>query len=372
MHPQVYLQVHATLVAYSAPARHESDAERTTKKVAGFRFHLGRRGMLSYKAGITRWQKRDRRHRMGGFQDTFQRKEIKYILNAAQYREMLRWLQPIARVDSYGETTIQNIYFDTPDFRLVRSSMEKPLYKEKLRLRTYGIPEVGSTAFIEIKKKYLGVVYKRRIGMPYGEALRVLCHGELEHLPGMARAQRRLEEQAQNDRHAEAQIAEEIAWFCRVHRPLLPAMKIRYDRIAMAGIADPSLRITFDRNLRWSMHLDLRDAAKGEALLQPQQALMEIKIQGAMRPDIAQILSGLGVYPASFSKYGEGFAQYYEDARRSRRTLSWLVERAWQNARDTFGRPACDHDDSGVPGQSGGNLENRWQQTQRTGGLIYA
>lgn len=94
---------------------------------------------------------------MGGFQDTFQRKEIKYILNAAQYREMLRWLQPIARVDSYGETTIQNIYFDTPDFRLVRSSMEKPLYKEKLRLRTYGIPEVGSTAFIEIKKKYLGV-----------------------------------------------------------------------------------------------------------------------------------------------------------------------------------------------------------------------
>ncbi len=332
---------------------------------------------------------------MGGFQDTFQRKEIKYILNAAQYQEMLRWLQPIARVDSYGETAIQNIYFDTPDFRLVRSSMEKPLYKEKLRLRTYGIPGDGSTAFIEIKKKYLGVVYKRRIGMPYEEALQVLCHGELERLPGMGKAQRRLEQRIQEDGHAgaerkhersrdgterpagdrgpEGQIAEEIAWFFRVHRPLLPAMKIRYDRIAMAGIADPSLRITFDRNLQWSMHLDLRDGAEGEPLLQPQQVLMEVKIQGAMRPDMARALSERGVFPASFSKYGEGFARYYKAAMQSRRTLSWLAEQTWRNAWDTFGCPACEHDGPGEKWQRTDRPGNRWQhQTQNTGGPIYA
>ena len=142
----------------------------------------------------------------------------------------------------------------------------------------------------------------------------------------MGKAQRRLEQRIQEDGHAgaerkhersrdgterpagdrgpEGQIAEEIAWFFRVHRPLLPAMKIRYDRIAMAGIADPSLRITFDRNLQWSMRLDLRDGAEGEPLLQPQQVLMEVKIQGAMRPDMARALSERGVFPASFSISG--------------------------------------------------------------------
>ncbi len=228
---------------------------------------------------------------MGGFKDTFARIETKYLLEDFQYRALRQRLEGMAQVDEYGKTSILNIYYDTKDFKLIRASLDKPVYKEKLRLRTYGVPEDDTKAFIEIKKKYKGIVYKRRIGMDYSDALAYLNEG--------APAKK------------ESQISKEIDYFKGFYKGLRPAMAISYDRIAMAGISDPELRITFDENIRWRVdHLDLKKGNVGEEILKPGQHLMELKIAGAMTMEMAHILDELEIRQTSFSKYGRGFVDY--------------------------------------------------------------
>ena len=225
------------------------------------------------------------------FQDTFERKEVKYLMTDEQYQALRERLEGFAEVDQYGLTTIYNIYFDTPDFRLIRESLDKPVYKEKLRLRSYGIPTDDSLSFVEIKKKYKGIVYKRRIGMSYSEAIEYLCHGR----PAPEKSQ----------------ISDEIDYFLLIHRGIIPTMVISYDRIAMAGVEDPQMRLTFDTDLRWSTEvLDLRGGKTGRQILQPGVHLMEVKIGDAMDLRLAHMLSELEIFPTSISKYGQGFLQY--------------------------------------------------------------
>ena len=223
------------------------------------------------------------------YQEVFKRTEIKYLLSEEQYKALRQRLTGIAAVDAYGETDILNIYYDTPDFSLIRTSLEKPIYKEKLRLRTYGTPkDSAATSFIEIKKKYNGVVYKRRIDAPYGAAKRYLNN--------------------ERDLSDQSQIKKEIDAMKSLYKGLRPAMAISYRRIAMAGIEDPNLRITFDKNIRWRTEkLDLFEGPKGEELLQPGQHLMEVKIANAFPMELARIFSELGIFPVSFSKYGRGY-----------------------------------------------------------------
>ena len=229
---------------------------------------------------------------MGTYQSNFKRKEIKYLLTQTQYDELMTRIKKLARVDAYGETRILNIYFDTPDFNLIRTSLEKPVYKEKLRIRTYGTPDAGTSAFVEIKKKYDGVVYKRRISLPYEEALDYMTKGT-----PASRAYGNSE-----------QIIGEIDAFMQQYEDLEPKMMISYDRIAMEGIFNPELRITFDTNICWrTNHLDLRNGGRGTQLLAPGEHLMEIKIAGAMDMEIATMLSELGIFPTSISKYGKGY-----------------------------------------------------------------
>ena len=111
---------------------------------------------------------------MSGYREVFKRTEIKYLLSEEQYNALMPYLETMAQVDRYGLTRINNIYFDTPDYRLVRTSIEKPLYKEKLRLRTYGSTTDDTNSFIEIKKKYKGIVYKRRINGRYIDTYKYL------------------------------------------------------------------------------------------------------------------------------------------------------------------------------------------------------
>ena len=228
---------------------------------------------------------------MTSFQDNFKRTEIKYLLNEAQYEAFMDRISKIARIDAYGKTQILNIYFDTPDFQLIRTSLEKPVYKEKLRLRTYGTPGDETNAFVEIKKKFKGVVYKRRISLPYAEAVEYLANGDCVH-----RSQ------------CSPQIVGEIDAFVEQYEDLEPKMMISYNRIALEGIEDPALRITFDTDICWrTNHLDLRNGGQGRPLLKEGEHLMEIKITGAMDMEIARILSELSIFPASFSKYGKGY-----------------------------------------------------------------
>ena len=109
-----------------------------------------------------------------GVTNVFARKELKYRLTASQDRFLREALAPYVRPDQYGESTICNIYYDTPDFRLIRKSIEKPVYKEKLRLRSYGPAGPDDNTFLELKKKYKGIVYKRRICLPEQDAMNYL------------------------------------------------------------------------------------------------------------------------------------------------------------------------------------------------------
>lgn len=225
---------------------------------------------------------------MGQYQDVFKRVEKKYLLSEYQYKELRKKLEEYVRVDKYGKTTITNIYFDTPDMLLIRRSLEKPVYKEKLRLRTYGVPGAETPAFIELKKKYKGVVYKRRIDMPYEDAVKYLYKGV----------------------HPEktTQITKEIDYFLKFYRGIAPAMYISYDRIATYGIEDPNLRITFDGNITWrTQELELSKGVWGSKLLNEGERLMEIKIGGAMPLWLVKILDELEIYPTSFSKYGNAY-----------------------------------------------------------------
>ena len=233
---------------------------------------------------------------MAGYREVFKRTEIKYLLECTQYEKLMDYLKTIARVDEYGLSRINNIYFDTPDFRLIRTSIEKPLYKEKLRLRTYGETGDGTNSFIEIKKKYDGIVYKRRVSGKYADTYRYL-----------------IGKQGTMD---DSQISSEIKEFLRFYKGLRPVMCICYDRIAMAGTMDPDFRVTFDSNIFWNDSCrDLRTVKDGKSLLHPGQRLMEIKVCNAMPMELSRKLSELQIFPVSFSKYGSGYLDMMSSVR---------------------------------------------------------
>lgn len=221
---------------------------------------------------------------MADVQSVFKRYEKKYLLDAVQYQKLIKVINEHMKPDKYGRHTICNIYFDTPDFRLIRTSIEKPVYKEKLRLRSYGIPNEDSTVFVEIKKKYDGIVYKRRITMSLRDAYRYLFNG--------IRAPEN------------SQIKREIDYFISYYRPI-PKIYIAYDRVAYFCEEDPNFRITFDSDIRYrDSDLYLEHGDYGENLLDGEYHLMELKIAGTIPLWLTHALSEFKIYPPSFSKYG--------------------------------------------------------------------
>ena len=114
---------------------------------------------------------------MGNLTYVFERVERKFLLTPSQYEGLMRVLPEYMQADQYGESTILSLYLDTADSLLIRRSLEKPVYKEKLRLRSYGVPGDGDNVFLEMKKKVQGVVYKRRICLPLDRAMACLAQG---------------------------------------------------------------------------------------------------------------------------------------------------------------------------------------------------
>ena len=264
---------------------------------------------------------------MGGYQKAFRRYEKKYLITEAQYQALQKELAPFAAADAYGKTTILNIYYDTPDCRLIRASLDRPVYKEKLRLRTYGVPDDGTPAFMEIKKKYDGVVYKRRAEAKYREAAAFLEDGKT------AENEKTGENEENVPSRTEEQIRRELSYFFESHPGLAPHMVISYDRIAMAGIEDPELRITFDTNIRYrTKDLDLRHGAYGTELLPPGTCLMELKITGAMPMELAAAMSRIGIFSTSYSKYGEAYTREFLEGR-IRMPQAANIKKVWQPSR---------------------------------------
>lgn len=236
-------------------------------------------------------------------QEIFKRVEVKYIITAQQQQELVRAMQGLMEADQYGETTICNIYYDTPNHRLIRTSMEKPVYKEKLRVRSYGVPEKDGRVFVELKKKYKGVVYKRRVDMSLLESYDFIFFGMC---PGK-----------------NPQIEKEISYFLKLYKDIRPAMYLSYDRVAYAGVENPELRITFDRNITYREdEVRLEKGSWGSKLTDPDMRIMEIKIPNAMPLWLSAILDEMKIYPGSYSKYGEAYKRVFSKAVEDSRLLT--------------------------------------------------
>lgn len=222
------------------------------------------------------------------YQAVFRRHELKYILTKAQKEKLLESMQPYMHLDKYGRTTIRNIYFDTDSYRLIRRSIEKPDYKEKLRVRSYENKLSDKKVFVELKKKYEKVVYKRRMTMSEEEAFAWLSGG--------------------TSCKEDSQIAREIEYFRQYYGTLKPVLFLSYEREAYACNDGGDLRITFDENVLCRQEaLTFQSDVEGSYVLDKDKVLMEIKCSGGMPMWLAEVLSREKVYKTSFSKYGTAY-----------------------------------------------------------------
>lgn len=220
----------------------------------------------------------------------FRRIEIKYVFPEEKCADLMARIQEFLKRDDYSHSTIRNLYYDTEDYRLIRASIDKPLFKQKLRIRSYGAPGENIPVFIELKKKMDGVVFKNRILLPLQEALRHLDDGE--PFTGSSRTER------------------EIQWFA-ASLPLKPKAFLAYERESWKGVSLPELRITFDRNITYRENgLSFADGLDGLPILDPANVLMEIKALGAMPLWLSRALADTAIYPCGFSKYGKGYGLY--------------------------------------------------------------
>lgn len=216
-------------------------------------------------------------------QTVFRRYEYKYLVTEDEAKRVLEGMADCLSPDKWGRSTVSSLYYDTPSFALIRRSIEKPVYKEKLRLRSYGTASDDSTVFLEIKKKYKSVVYKRRISLTCSEAEKYMASGA--------------------PFEPSTQISREIDYFKQFYAPLVPSVYISGEREAYYGEGD--LRITFDRNILCrNTELTLTTPPSGMEILPRGKILMEIKTGTAIPLRLTALLTELGIYRQSFSKYG--------------------------------------------------------------------
>lgn len=215
--------------------------------------------------------------------EVFCRREIKFLVTDQQRMLLTAALARHMVPDRYAHSSIENVYYDTPDFRLIRRSLEHPLYKEKIRMRSYG----GGEVFLEMKKKYDGIVYKRRMTLPEDLAR--------DFLAGKAAL-------------PDTQIGREMTYFRDFYWNLRPQVFLRYQRDSWRGSEDPGLRITLDNEIYYRtgdfrFHTDERDVA----LLEPGTSLMEVKAENAIPLWLTELLARLKIQKVSFSKYGRAY-----------------------------------------------------------------
>ena len=217
------------------------------------------------------------------------RYELKYLMSPEQTAYFKRCIEGHMVLDKFGLTSIASLYYDTPDYRLIRTSIEKPPFKEKIRLRSYGIATDDSPVFLELKRKAYGIVYKRRVQSTIPLVQRFF--------------------EGEGDICAGGQINQEITYFRDYYQELVPACMIIYDRMAYFE-PEGDLRLTIDHNPRYrSDHLNLCYSMEGISLLKEGYTILEVKVQQAMPLWLTKILTEGKIYKASFSKYGEAYKQ---------------------------------------------------------------
>ncbi len=226
-------------------------------------------------------------------QNCFKRFELKYKLNHAQYHNLLASMAKYMKLDEYKRHKISNIYFDTDDYRIIRHSLEKPKYKEKLRIRIYGKPQEGEVAFVELKKKFDGVVYKRRITLPQKVALNYFDYNfkELNKNP--------------------TQIQKEINYFAKSYDKLKAKVYIAYEREAYFAVDDINFRITFDFNIKMrNTDISFNETEEDIQIVENDIVLLEVKTIQGLPFWFIDFLNQNKLYKTSFSKYGTAYTAH--------------------------------------------------------------
>ena len=221
------------------------------------------------------------------YQNVFKRYECKYLITLEQKEKILEVMKDYMELDQYGRVTIRNLYFDTDTYRLIRHSIEKPKYKEKLRVRSYSQANADSTVFVELKKKYNSVVYKRRIALSNQEAMDWL---------------------SRNNDVKTNQISKEIDYFMDYYETLHPVVFLSYEREAYYSKNKDDFRVTFDENILVRQDdLSLEGEIGGTSILDAQYSIMEIKCSGGIPLWMTHVLTKEHIYKTSFSKYGTAY-----------------------------------------------------------------
>ena len=214
--------------------------------------------------------------------NNFQRIEEKYLLTKEEKKKLINMIKNYIKEDEYFKSEIHNIYFDTRNNDLIINSLEKPIFKDKFRIRSYGIPKENDYVFLEMKMKYKGVVGKRRIKIRLNE----------------------INDYLENEKETDNEILKEIIYYYKYYE-LQKAIYIAYDRESYKGIDDKNLRITFDSNLRSRRNnLEFKENNMTK-YFDDDYYIMEIKTVGSLPLWLVRILSELKIYPTSFSKYGK-------------------------------------------------------------------
>ena len=217
--------------------------------------------------------------------EVFERKEVKYILTPKEHQELMTALKDHLKKDKYFKGTNCSIYFDNDEHYIAVHNLEKPLYKEKLRIRSYNVPKsLDDTIFIEIKKKFKGLGNKRRIAVKLKDFYRYLETGELK-----------------TDNQ---QIKSELD-YCFKFYNLKPSLYLAYDRLSYCGKNEPDFRVTFDQNIRSrTTDLKLEHGDEGEKYFKNNEVIMEVKALNSFPLWFVKTLSKLQIYPTSFTKFG--------------------------------------------------------------------
>lgn len=221
--------------------------------------------------------------------DVFLRKETKYIISLSQYHCLKALMSRYMKIDKYGKQTINNVYLDNDNFEIISRSVEKPIYKEKVRMRVYGCPQENSVAYLELKKKYKGVVFKRRIQGELADMENYFYNG----VPPL-----------------DSQIFREIDYVVQ-RKDLRPMVRLLYEREAYYGIDDPDFRITFDTGVRFCRHdCSLTQDLPMTKIIGDDVVLMETKCHLVYPRWLINFLDENGIRKTSFSKYGKAYTDF--------------------------------------------------------------
>ena len=252
----------------------------------------------------------------------FKRFEIKYMIDEAVFEKLMQVMDGYMIADEHGRSTVCSLYYDTPKHLLIRRSLEHPVYKEKLRLRSYGVAKPSDTVFVELKKKFCSVVYKRRIAMTYDRALSYLAgNGQIADskiAESQIAGSQIAESQITDLQITDLQIASEINYALinyalKIYENLAPAVLLSYEREAFYARNNHEFRVTFDRNILWRDYdLSLDKGIYGTPILADQKVLMEVKTDGAIPGWMADFLTANKLYKTSFSKYGTAYRAIYD------------------------------------------------------------